>query len=153
MNTASQVLFREVQRFRQPWLWAIAILSCVAPAAVFGCGIVTQLVFGTSFGDKPTSDGALVVVGCLVVAFGFGIAALFWTLQLITEVRREGLYVRLFPLHRTFKPISLENLRSCEPRTYRPLREGNRELDLTPFQLISLHLNASQSTPRRAKSR
>jgi len=40
-----------------------------------------------------------------------------------TEVRGDGVHVRFFPFHLSFRKIPLENVVKVEARTYRPIRE------------------------------
>lgn len=91
-------LFREVQRFRQPWIWAI--LGGIA---------LLMLVLG------PISWGGLVVVGV--------VAGLLYSLRLETEVRADGIYLKMWPLHRSFRQISWIDIERYEPKQYMPLRE------------------------------
>lgn len=91
-------LFREVQRFRQPWLWAL--LGGVA---------LLMLVLG------PVSWGGLVVVGA--------VAGFVFSLRLTTEVRADGIYLKMWPIHRSFRRIPWSEIEHYEARQYRPLRE------------------------------
>jgi len=43
--------------------------------------------------------------------------------SLTTEVRRDGIYIRFSPLHRSFRKIPLVDLMRHEVRTYSPIRE------------------------------
>ncbi|WP_440992080.1 DUF6141 family protein [Haloarchaeobius baliensis] len=90
--------YREVQRFRQRWLWAP--LSGIA---------LLMLVLG------PVSWIGLIIVGV--------IALFLYSLRLETEVRADGLYLRLWPLHRSFRRISWTEINRYESRQYDPLRE------------------------------
>lgn len=89
--------FREVQRFRQPWIWAL-----------LGGITLLVLVFG------PISWGGLVVGAT---------AGLVYSLRLQTEVRADGIYLKMWPLHRSFRRISWAEIERYEARRYRPLRE------------------------------
>ena len=40
-----------------------------------------------------------------------------------TEVRGDGVHVRFFPFHLSFRKIPLENVVKVEARSYRPIRE------------------------------
>ncbi|MGB3860959.1 MAG: hypothetical protein WA915_02675 [Candidatus Aminicenantaceae bacterium] len=55
------VKFREVQRFRQKWLWIglVAVLLCLIIS--FGYGMIKQLVFGHPWGNRPMSDTAQAI--------------------------------------------------------------------------------------------
>ena len=105
MREGTNVLFREVQRFHQPWLWVLIVVSVLA----------TIGLFGEPWGDRPMSDTALAIL------FGIGILALFASIRLITEVRQDGLYIRFVPFHLSFRRIAPEGLEGFEPLTYRPI--------------------------------
>jgi hypothetical protein len=63
----------------------------------------------------PISWGGLVVVGT--------IAAFLYSLRLRTEVRADGIYFKMWPLHRSFRRISWSDIKQYESKQYRPLRE------------------------------
>jgi hypothetical protein len=44
-------------------------------------------------------------------------------INLTTEVRSDGLYIRFFPFHLSFRRIPLDDLKAYEARTYSALRE------------------------------
>jgi uncharacterized membrane protein len=123
MNGENDVVFREVQRFHQPWLWVLIIVCAAGLIGLFGYGMVQQLVFGEPWGDRPMSDTALAVTGTFTILFGIGMLALFASTRLITEVRTDGLYIRFFPPHLSFRRIPLEDLAGFEARSYSPMRE------------------------------
>jgi len=91
-------LFREVQRFRQSWIWAL--LGGIA---------LLMLVLG------PIAWGGLVVLGT--------VAGLVYSLRLQTEVRADGIYLKMWPLHRSFRRISWSEIERYESKQYGPLRE------------------------------
>lgn len=95
------VHFREEQRFSP----AIIITSVIA------------LVVGLALLLVPSARLAGVIVAWTAGAT----ALLFTVLKLVTEVRDDGLYVRLFPL--PFRRIALEDIASYQVRTYRPILE------------------------------
>ncbi|SEO88085.1 hypothetical protein SAMN04487948_106141 [Halogranum amylolyticum] len=95
-NVSREVSFREVQRFRQPWLWAL--LAVVAVVSVVSGGPVA-----------------------VVVAVGVG--GFVWSLRLETEVRDDGLYLRFVLFHRSFRRVPWSEMGSFEAVTYRPLGE------------------------------
>lgn len=91
-------LFREVQRFRQPWIWTL--LGGIA---------LLMLVLG------PITWGELVVVGA--------IAGFVYSLRLQTEVRADGIYLKMWPLHWSFRRIPWSEIEGYESEEYRPIRE------------------------------
>ena len=115
-GSRSDILFREVQRFRQIWLWLL--LLCVAGVSIYA--LVEQLVLGKPFGNNPASDTMLVVI---VVIFGFGFPLFFYSMNLRTEVRGDGLYYRFFPFHCSIRRIPLDDLKTYQVRTYSAIRE------------------------------
>jgi len=119
MNQTSD--FSEVQRFRQTWIWVLILPISLFLIILFGYGMVKQLILGHSWGSRPLSDTALAIMGPLWILFGIGLAYLFYSMKLITEVRNDGLYIRFFPL--THQKIPFEDIRRCEVRTYSPIRE------------------------------
>jgi len=119
MNQRSS--FSEVQRFRQTWIWVLILPISLFLIILFGYGMVKQLILGHSWGSRPLSDTALAIMGPLWILFGIGLAYLFYSMKLITEVRNDGLYIRFFPL--THQKIPFEDIRRCEVRTYSPIRE------------------------------
>ena len=108
------VYFREVQRFRQPWLWAILLL----PIAPFAYRIYRQLVLGRPWGNKPISDGMLLGVSAFVLLL------MVWIYlgELRTEVRDDELVVHFFLLWKR-KRIPIQEVRSCRAVTYSPIRD------------------------------
>jgi len=109
-------LYREVQYFRQLWLW-ILILGI---SAVSIWGMVQQLFLNEPFGNNPAPDAILIVI---VIIFGFGFPIVFYKMNLTTEVRRNGIYYRFFPFHLSFHKIKFEDIAECEVRVYRVLRD------------------------------
>ena len=104
-------LFREVQRFRQPWLWVL--LGGVA---------LLMIVLG------PVSWGGLVVVGA--------VAGFIFSLRLTTEVRADGIYLEMWPIHRSFRRIPWSKIERYEARQYSPLREfGGWGIRWTPGKI------------------
>ena len=94
----SEATFREVQQFRQPWIWIL--LGGIA---------LLMLVLG------PISWLGLPVVGA--------VAGLVYSLRLQTEGRTNGIYLRMWPLHRSFRRILWAAIERYEATRYQPLRE------------------------------
>ncbi|MCR4438450.1 MAG: DUF6141 family protein [bacterium] len=114
METHGTPLVREVQHFRQPWLWAIVLLLAGWRWYV----LLVQVVMGIRAGGHPAPD---VVVLILWLVFGVGLVAFFWWTRLITEVRADGLYVRFVPFHLKFKRLPYSQLARWAACTYRPI--------------------------------
>ena len=91
-------VYREVQRFRQWWLWTL--LGGIA---------LPMLLLG------PVSWLGLVIVGA--------VATFLYSLRLETEVRTEGISLKMWPLHWSARRISWSENDQYELRTHRPLHE------------------------------
>ncbi len=115
------VKFREVQRFRQKWLWIAIAVVLLGLIISFGYGMIEQLVFGHPWGNRSMSDTALAIVGPLMILMGIGISWLFLRLKLLVEVREDGVHIHFVPLARQTVPF--RDIVDCEVRTYRPMRE------------------------------
>jgi hypothetical protein len=110
------VLFKETQRFRQWWIWALLL---IAPG-ILVWGVVQQLVFGVPWGNNPASDWLLILLACLI---GVGVPAFMFWVRLDTVVRYEGVYVRFFPFHLKWVAIPFDLVESVNAVEYSPLRE------------------------------
>ena len=109
-------IYREVQQFRQVWIWVIVFVL----AGLVWYATVKQLLLHRPFGNRPMPDFLLVINWFI---FGIGLPALFFFSQLVTEVREDGIYIRFFPFHWTFRRIAFTEVKQCKVRTYRPIRE------------------------------
>ena len=93
---ADEIHFREVQRFRQWWLWAL--LGVVGLVTIVGSGPLGVVIIGA-------------------------VSGFVWSLRLVSEVRDDGLYIRFAPLHRSFRHVPWTAIESVEATKYRPLRD------------------------------
>lgn len=98
------ILFKEVQRFTQWYIWILLLgLLCIP---VYG--IIQQLVFNKPFGDNPMSDLGLVIFFFGMLAFCF----LFRMMQLKTTVTKEKITIQFIPF--LSKKISREEVAHAE---------------------------------------
>ncbi|MDT7602482.1 MAG: hypothetical protein QOF61_479 [Acidobacteriota bacterium] len=111
---SGKVYFREVQRFRQVWLWGLLI----AIALLFAYGGVQQILFGKPWGNKPLPDAGLVAIFLLFVA----ILTWLYSVRLVTEVNEAGVVTHFKWLWRR-RLIPFAEIRSHAAVTYRPLAD------------------------------
>lgn len=116
MTNNPDVLYQEVQRFRQPLIWIF--LMSISLLSIYG--MVQQIILGKPFGNNPAPDIVLIAI---VVIVGFGFPIFFYIMNLTTEVHNDGLYIRFFPLHLSFYKIAPEDIQRFEVRTYSPIKE------------------------------
>ena len=105
MDKDGKIFFTEVQKMRQPWVWAIIFL----PLAL----VIWQ------WKDLMPNPVMLIVP----LMMGIICPLLFYICNLKTEVCGDGLYFRFFPFQLSFHKISISDIQTYEVRTYRPIME------------------------------
>jgi hypothetical protein len=113
MTGQNNVIFREVQRFSL-WIRLFFVASMVLGVGVM---VFTSVTAGATTG--PLSIAIRAGLSLLLL----GLAALFFVLRLETEVHRDALYVRFFPMHIHYKKIAPGQLLDSCTRQYRPIME------------------------------
>jgi len=108
--------FREIQYFRQPWLWVLVL--GISLVSIWGA--VQQLGLGIPFGTNPASDGSVILIA---VIFGLIFPVGFYFMNLTTEVHQDGIYYRFFPFHLRFRVIGFSDVVDYEVRTYSALKD------------------------------
>ncbi len=109
--------FRETQAFRRErmglfFIVPVAILFLAAGGVLYG--VVTC--------PRP-GEGVSIAMGLgLPVVLGAGLLFLYLKCELTTEVREKEVFVWLYPFG-SGRKIPLSEIKSCAPRTYRPLLE------------------------------
>lgn len=116
MTNNNNIIFREVQQFRQKWLWIILIFAILVSWYAF----IQKLTCNKTCGSCPIS--CLPVILPLILV-GLLLPLGFYFCKLITEVRNDGIYIRFIPFHFSFQKISLNDIKNYEARKYRPIRE------------------------------
>jgi len=110
-----EVLFSERQKFKHWWLFLILL----SVNALFIVGFYKQVILGQQFGDKPMSDAVLLtMIGLLSL-----LTILIFSARLETVIKSDGIYVRFFPFHLTFKHYKWDRLTKSFVRKYSPLTE------------------------------
>ncbi len=107
-------MFREIQRFRQWWVW----LLVYGIASLVWYGLIQQIIFGKPFGTNPAPDWAMWLIWLLC---GIGLPVFFHSLRLIVEVREDHIYIRYAPL--VTRKIPFVEIERYEARTYQPIKE------------------------------
>ena len=117
MNEETELIYSEEQKF-SPWLrWLIAAsMVLVVPFSIFSLTKMNS--------EQDTSELAVIlplIIGGLFVPIA--VALLFGMLKLQTQVRSDGLYIRFFPFHISFKRFTAEDLSKYYARQYKPVIE------------------------------
>ena len=111
----NEILFSETQKFRQWWLW---ILLMGWDVIIF-YGVYKQVITGRTFGDKPSSNTELLIIATISLL----VTILFLAIRLDTQIKKDGVYVKFFPLHVKFRHYPWAQLSKCYVRKYSPLAE------------------------------
>jgi len=110
----NEILFSETQKFNQWWLWLI-LLSFYG-LIIF---VVIIVVASQKSIDKPLRNLILVLAAVLIIFP----AILFLNFKLETEIRRDGVYVKFFPFHLSFKEYKWSEITKSFVRQYNPIEE------------------------------
>lgn len=112
---AGNILFREIQRWRDVW-WVMALVFGLA--ALQWWIFLMQVIRGNPVGNNPGSD-TVVILTWLV--FGVGFPIFFFWLHMVVEVTADAVVVRYRPF--VNRRIPVDQILRAEPRVYRPLSE------------------------------
>jgi len=82
-------------------------------------GVYKQVIKGNTFGSKPASNTELLIIAFVTLVF----TILFLIIRLETQIRKDGVYVKFFPLHLKFRHFSWNQLSKCYVRKYSPMAE------------------------------
>lgn len=112
---SKEILFTEKQKFNQWWVWLILL----AINGLFLYGVFRQVVGGQQFGTNPMSNTGLLIATGLTIA----LTILLLNFRLDTIIKKDGIYVRFFPLHLKFKHYNWSKLSKSFVRKYSPITE------------------------------
>ncbi len=107
--------FKERQKFTQIWIWIIIIgttgLWCYAKYQTY--------FLKQAFGNIEPTDNIFHIVDLIMGLM----LLLFLTANLKTEIRKDGLYYKFFPIQFRFRHIKWENVKTMKLRQYSPIGE------------------------------
>lgn len=107
-----KVIYREVQQFRQIWIWIFIVLL----SGTAWYSFLQQIVFGKPFGNNPAPNPVMWII-CIV--FGIGIPLLFYFVKLTVEVSKKGIHICFFPLYS--RSIPFNDIMSYKIYKYKPI--------------------------------
>ncbi|MDY7081777.1 MAG: DUF6141 family protein [Halobacteria archaeon] len=102
MGSESDILFREIQRFRQPWLWGLVILTMLV--ALF-----------------LVSVNGIVLIELVLLSVFPAVFGIFYSAKLTTEVHKDGVYIKFFPFHLSRQHVSFDEIESYRRKKYSPV--------------------------------
>jgi hypothetical protein len=107
------LIFREVQDLHNN----VFLVSVLYPALLLWYVEIHSLVLGKPIGVQNVPDLYLLA---LWFVFGVFFPLLFYCTKHITEVRKDGIYIRLVPLNTSFKKIPIYVVDECKIQAYEP---------------------------------
>jgi hypothetical protein len=110
----NDIICRQEQKFNKFLRWFLIADSLLLVLVMTGVQLLLHYQ-----GKKLIPTFALV----MVIAVSAAVMILFWKAKLQTEIRSDGLYVRLFPLHLGFKRFAFEDFDKYYARQYSPIAE------------------------------
>jgi ABC-type multidrug transport system fused ATPase/permease subunit len=102
------MLYKEVQRFTQWWLWLILLSIATIPFV----GIYQQIILDQPFGDQPMSDGGLVTFAILTLL----LLLFFAFIRLTTTITAKEIQINFSPF--VNKSIKWEAIEKVEVLDY-----------------------------------
>jgi hypothetical protein len=118
-----KILFKEEQRFTQWWIWLLLIFSFAVSVGPIWYGFFKQISTGVPWGDNPTSDTGLAIIGVLTTLLMVGILFVFKITRLKVEIRDNGIYFRFPPLVRKWRIVSKDEIERYTVGKYSPVGE------------------------------
>ncbi len=111
----NEPLYTERQKFRQWWLWVILLgINGLCLFALF-----RQVINHEPFGDKPVGNSTLIAVAVGLILF----TILFAGFGLDTMIQKDGINIRFFPFHLSFRHYAWDQLSKSYIREYSPIAE------------------------------
>jgi len=110
----NHTFYIEIQRFRQWWL----LLILCGVNGIFLLGIYKQIIKEQPFGDHPMSNTALLISTGICILLSLFILLI----ELNTQIRSDGIYIRFFPFHLTYRFYPWGSISKSYVRKYSPLK-------------------------------
>ena len=108
MNNNKQILFSEVQRFRQGWLWVLLITSSVVSIVLFTVTMIEE--------KKPLQE--VLLFGSLIFFITLINIGAFYFVRFETYVTTQGINYRWWPFFQKFSTINWNDIGQAAVRNY-----------------------------------
>ncbi len=107
-------MYRDVQRMRDSRVYRLVLIVTSTVTAIFLVGVYVQVIKGHPWGTSPMSNRGLILTFLFIVLMNFLTAALLRSMELVVEVRDDGIYYRLKPFQSSLKRISFAEIERIE---------------------------------------
>lgn len=116
MNT-TEIIFAEKQRFRSPWLWGLLLPI----TSIFLYGVVRKVFYDIDF--IINMPGITLYLSSAVL---LALVIVFYYLEMETQVKEDGIYLRLGLLKGEFKYVPFSEVTSYKVVKYNVWEKGGR---------------------------
>jgi len=121
-QSETRVIFREVQDLHSNFF----LVFVLYPALLLWYIEIHSLIFGRPVGVRNIPE---IYLFALWVIFGLFFPLVIYYTKHITEVRNDGIYIRLIPLNLSFKKIPFYIVEDCKIKVYDTLT--GKEFDIS----------------------
>jgi len=117
------MIFKEIQKFQQLWIWIVLILAGSIAIGTFGYIFYEQIINGQSFGNNQMSDTSFIVTFILLLILFLLLFLIIGNAKLITLIDKRGIEYRFIPFQFKTHMIDWGSIESFEVISYHPIRE------------------------------
>lgn len=119
----SKILFSEIQKFRQTWLYLLIGFSNLVVIIPLGYGFFIQIIKGEPWGQTPMSDNGLLALILISIGAMMAVNYLVFASRLEVEIKDNTIYYKYFPLVWNWKSLYKDYIDQYEIRSISPLSE------------------------------
>ena len=108
-------IFKERQGFRQIWLWLL----------LAGINVLSIYKIIRQTAESQQNNSNLLNSSDLFIEFGviLLVTLLIAIIRLETQIKQDGIYVRFFPFHLSFKKYAWDKISKSFVKQYNPIRD------------------------------
>jgi hypothetical protein len=117
------MIFKEKQKFNQPWLWILLIIIGILVYGLFGFAFYKQIIQDQPFGNHPMTNSAFIIFSVFILSITSLIFLLFAFGNLTTMIDKNEISLRFFPFHLSFRKYPWSTIERFEIITYKPISE------------------------------
>ncbi len=117
----TQIYFEEIQHFRQPWIWILALPISIIGIGFFVYLMYEQLVLGQPVGNRPMPNDTLIWFDPLMLIILLSIPVLLYFSKLKIQIDDRAIHVHFNPFFK--RQILLEEITEWRARKYKPFLE------------------------------
>lgn len=117
------MIFKEKQKFNQPWLWILLIIIGILVYGLFGFAFYKQIIQNQPLGNHPMTNLSFIIFSIFILSINSLILLLFVFGNLTTLIDKNEISLRFFPFHWSFRKYPWSSIERFEIVTYKPISE------------------------------